>query len=135
MVVSLFYFPQNTEPAAECTNTAAQPDVDAVPPDNTEQVHVHVHHHGQRHHDLSRAFGHFHGHGLGHNHGHRHRNHDGVAHSSDPLQSQQHVRAQANDQQEAGLSQSGHQLEAALVQQAVLTQQMLQEADAAPVRP
>lgn len=117
----------------EClAKPSPQPDADAAPAvgDNREHDHIRHHghgHHGHRHQGDQLAF---HPRGSGHNHGHHHGNHHGNGHGSDFEQSQQGVRPQ-----DQGFAHGQHDLDLPQLQQAVDTQQLLQEALVVPVRP
>lgn len=129
-------FSQAAETPEECiAKPNPQPSADAPPAVGDNREHDHTRHHGHGHHG---HHGHrhqgdqlaFHPRGSGHNHGHHHGNHNGDGHGSDFQQSQQGVRPQPH-----GFAHGQHDLDLPQLQQAVDTQQLLQEVLAEPVRP
>uniref|UniRef100_A0A3P9PQE5 Selenoprotein P n=3 Tax=Poecilia reticulata TaxID=8081 RepID=A0A3P9PQE5_POERE len=105
----------------------AQPEADAPAAvgDNTE--HDHRRHHGHGHHGHGHHGHGHHGHGHHGQHGHHHHRHHGDHHG--------HYGDLEQSQQGAGQDHGQHVFDLPQLQQAVDTEQLLQEAVAAPVRP
>uniref|UniRef100_A0A3B3VRI7 Selenoprotein P n=1 Tax=Poecilia latipinna TaxID=48699 RepID=A0A3B3VRI7_9TELE len=115
---------------AYCNRMCGASDGPAAVGDNTEHDHSRHHghgHHGHGHHGHGHHGHGHHGHGHHGQHGHHHHRHHGDHHG--------HQGDLEQSQQGAGQDHGQHVFDSPQLQQAVDTEQLLQEAVAAPVRP